>query len=145
MHKIEGRYTGAMTIGERGQERALNFSLKILYDRATGVGTAKGTWQLTTPPEPDIVGAASGELIAVVTAAEVSPPHPDNPLPDGDLQLHGLLTGAADPPDPDLPAQQLVGNFAGTITDGTLNFAGAVGDPTGLTPNPAALLPAVKC
>lgn len=144
--KIEARYEGPFTTaGDPPTERppSLRLSLEILFDRAAGVGIAKGNWQLVDPPDPDIVGR--GQLLAVVSM--VDPPDPDVDPPDPDLELHGLLTGAVDPPDPDMPAQLLLGNFSASLGEGATfpHLKGEVGDPTGLTSNPAVLVPAVKC
>ena len=139
--KIEGRYEGTFAIEADERRLTARFSLEILLDRSTGVGTAEGSWQLVNPPDPDIV--ARGELHAVVNA--VNPPDPD-------LELRGLLTGTVNPPDPDLPAQRLLGNFAASLDEGATfpHLKGWVGDPSVADPTapastPAALVPAVKC
>jgi hypothetical protein len=153
--KIERRYEGTFTIPAEERRLAARFSLEILFDRSTGVGTAEGNWQLLDPPDPDIV--ARGGLITVVKALD--PPDPDLDPPDPDLGLHGLVIGSLDPPDPDLPTQRLLGNFAASLGDGATfpHLKGTVGDPTnlvgdptvgdstGLASDPAVLLPAVKC
>lgn len=164
VQRIEGRYAGLFTVradaptepdppseSDLPAALELNFSLEALYDRAADAGTAEGQWQLVDPTTRSVVG--SGELAAAVVKApdleppdpDLEPPDPDLEPPDPDLELHGLLIGALEPPDPDLPAQRLVANFTGAITEGTLNFTGAIGDATGLSWNPAVLLPAVKC
>ncbi len=112
----------------------INFSLEMAVDRTTGVGTAEGHWQFGDPPS-ELGGR--GEFVAVVTA--VNPPDPD-------LELNGVISGLVDPPDPDLPAQRLLGNLAASIEGATFpHLKGTVGDPTGLTSNPAVLVPAVSC
>jgi len=147
--KIEGRYEGTFTIPAEERRLAARFSLEILFDRSTGVGTADGNWQAQVPDGPEIV--ARGELLAVVTT--VSPPDPDVSPPDPDLGLQGLLIGTVSPPDPDLPAQMLLGNFTASLGEGATfpHLKGTVGDPSvgdpsvGDPSNPAVLLPAVKC
>jgi hypothetical protein len=116
---------------------AARFSLEVIFDGRTGVGTAEGTWQLIEPPDPDRV--ARGELIGVVTS---DPPSEAEP-PDPDLELHGLLIGLIEPPDPDMPAQRLIGNFTASLADGARNFTGAVGDPSIGDPSTGELLPAI--
>jgi hypothetical protein len=150
--KFEGQYQGTMTID--GEEFAFNFTtLEILFDRATGVGTAEGHWQLADA-RSETVGR--GELVAVVTAGD--PPGEGDP--PSELQLRGLLIGSLEPPDPDLeppdpdlPAQRLIGNFTATLGDGATfpHLKGTVGDPSVGDPSvgdpsaPAVLVPAVKC
>ena len=164
--KFEGRYGGTMTID--GEEYAFNFTtLEALVDRSTGLGSAEGRWQLTDPRTKNVVGR--GELIATATtdpSSEVEPPDPD-------FELQGMLIGTLEPPDPDLeppdpdleppdpdleppdpdmPARMLFGNFSASLGGGATfaRLKGAVGDPsvgdpTGLTENPAVIFPAVKC
>ena len=125
-----------------GEEYAFNFTtLEALVDRSAGLGTAEGHWRLTDPRTEEIV--ARGELIATVTSdppTEVEPPEPD-------LELRGLLIGAAEPLDPKIPARRLVGNVTASLGDGATfpHLKGTVGDPTAPASNPAVLLPAVKC
>lgn len=132
--KIENQYRGTMTVD--GEEYGFNFTLEALFDGAAGLGSSEGRWQLTDPRTADIV--ARGEIIGVLTGLD--PAH---------LELIGLLMGQADPPseidppDPDMPAQKLVGTVTVSITDGT-HVTGAVGDPEGL-PGAGLLLPAVRC
>jgi len=126
--KTEARYRGTMTVD--GDEFTLNFTLEALVDRSVGLGAAEGRWQLTDPGTSDIV--ARGQVIGVVEGLD--PAH---------LELIGLLMGQVDPPEPDLPAQTLLGNVAVSITDGT-HLTGAVGDPQGM-PSNGLLLPAVRC
>jgi hypothetical protein len=142
--KIEARYEGTITVD--GEEFGIHFVLEALFDRSTGVGTAEGRWTLLDPSDREIVGR--GELLAAVTG---DPPSEVNP-PDPDLELHGLLIGMVDAPDPDLPAQRLLGNFTASLGEGATfpHLKGtvgdpSVGDPTGLESNPAVLVPAVKC
>jgi hypothetical protein len=134
--KIEARYDGTLTIPADERRLSARFSLELLLDRSTGIGTAQGTWRLTEPPEPDIV--ARGELHAVVNATEP---------PDPELELHGLVSGRIDPPDPDMPAKQLLGNFAASLDEAASfpHLKGSVGDPSAPASTPAALLPSVKC
>jgi hypothetical protein len=57
--KIENRYRGTMTID--GEEYGIHFVLEALFDRAAGLGSAEGRWQLTDPRTADVM---RGELIA---------------------------------------------------------------------------------
>ena len=148
--KIEARFEGWFAIDSVERPIQLRLSLEALVDRSTGVGTAEGNWQLAQPPEPDaqppepdLVGW--GEFVAVVTA--VSPPDPELDPPDPDLELHGLLIGYAQPPEPDMPAQRLIGNFTASLDEGATfpHLKGTVGDPTGLAPNPAVILSSDAC
>ena len=75
-------------------------------------------------------------MIAAVMAVDMF--HPD-------LELQGLLIGLTEPPSRDMPAQRLIGNFVGSITDGTLNFTGTVGDPTAGELLPAVLIASDAC
>ena len=157
--KIEAHYTGTFTVPAEFMPAEflttrvvpaefnlpLQLSLEIVVDRATGVGTAEGTWRLGDPPteaDPPTEFAARGELLAVVTTAE-SP----------ELELHGMLIGLTEPPDPDMPAQRLLLNFTAGLSDGATfpHLKGTVGDPTVGDPTvgdpsaPGALVPAIKC
>lgn len=126
--KLEGRYQGTMTVD--GEEFAFNFTtLEVLLDGATGVGAAEGTWQLSAPPSesdppteanPPTEVVARGELVATVRAD------------DQDLLLQGLVIGSVSSPDPDMPAQRLVGSFTASLGDGATfpHLKGTVGDPS---------------
>ena len=140
--KVEARYQGTFTIPADERRLQAAVSLEIMFDRATGVGSAEGRWQLTNDAAERV---GRGELVGVVGAT--TPPDPDaDPLAAG-LALQGFVIGAIEPPDPDLPAQTLIGDITATLGDGATfpHLKGVVGDPTATAdpPSERELVPAV--
>jgi hypothetical protein len=121
--KIETDYRG--TFSTAGVELVFALRLEQLLDREQGLGAAEGTWTLTGS-DGGLQG--SGELVAF---GEVN-------------ELHGMLIGAAPPPEGDGPAGRLLANFSASLGDGGRTRTGAIGDPN-IYPNPGVLIPAGNC
>jgi hypothetical protein len=131
--KFTGDYSGR-AVTDREEVFGIVINWKTIANVETGLGTAKGTFQLVDPTTGATVG--NGELNAVFVG---DPNLIGDPNQFGG-ELHGMMLGSIGDPN----ARTIIWLFSASLSNGGRTLSGAIGDPT-LAPTPAILFPADVC